>query len=87
MMRNIYFVDTAVYFAHDFPLGSNLRHKSDPGFIFSCSLAVTFAYEQCLLSMGFHPDIWYEAAFFLETHSKQMMDRGVCTHVCLNTVA
>eukprot|EP00794_Sanderia_malayensis_P012786 gene12786-14097_t len=40
---------------------------------------VTFAYEQCLLSMGFHPDIWYEAALFLETHSKQMMERGDIT--------
>lgn len=38
---------------------------------------VTFAYEQALLSMGFHPDIWYEAALFLESHSKQMMERGV----------
>lgn len=40
---------------------------------------VTFAYEQALLSMGFHPDIWYEAALFLESHSKQMMERGDIT--------
>ena len=45
-------------------------------------LLVTFAYEQALLSMGFHPDIWYEAALFLESHSKQMMERGV-SFTCL----
>eukprot|EP00795_Rhopilema_esculentum_P005315 gene5315-484_t len=40
---------------------------------------VTFAYEQALLTMGFHPDMWYEAALFLESHSKQMMERGDIT--------
>ncbi|KAF4513873.1 UNVERIFIED_CONTAM: hypothetical protein B566_EDAN017209 [Ephemera danica] len=37
---------------------------------------VMFAYEQCLLCMGHHPDIWYESALFLEHSSKLLAEKG-----------
>ena len=37
-----------------------------------------FAYEQCLLVLGHHPDIWYEAAQYLEQSSKLLAEKGVC---------
>uniref|UniRef100_UPI00358F54D8 cleavage stimulation factor subunit 3 isoform X2 n=1 Tax=Myxine glutinosa TaxID=7769 RepID=UPI00358F54D8 len=37
---------------------------------------VMFAYEQCLLVLGHHPDIWYEAAQFLEQSSKVLSEKG-----------
>ncbi|XP_063217787.1 protein suppressor of forked [Bacillus rossius redtenbacheri] len=37
---------------------------------------VMFAYEQCLLCLGHHPDIWYEAAQFLEQSSKLLTEKG-----------
>ncbi|XP_070535055.1 cleavage stimulation factor subunit 3-like [Ptychodera flava] len=37
---------------------------------------VMFAYEQCLLCLGHHPDIWYEAAQYLEQSSKLMSEKG-----------
>jgi len=37
---------------------------------------VMFAFEQCLLCYGFHPDVWYEAAAFLEDKSRELMERG-----------
>ncbi|XP_064490288.1 cleavage stimulation factor subunit 3-like isoform X2 [Ornithodoros turicata] len=37
---------------------------------------VMFAYEQGLLCLGHHPDIWYEAALFLEHSSKLLTDKG-----------
>ncbi|ESO84817.1 hypothetical protein LOTGIDRAFT_236052 [Lottia gigantea] len=37
---------------------------------------VMFAYEQCLLCLGHHPDIWYEAAAFLEQSSKILVEKG-----------
>lgn len=40
--------------------------------------AVMFAYEQCLLVLGHHPDIWYEAAQYLEQSSKLLAEKGVC---------
>lgn len=40
-------------------------------------LAVMFAYEQCLLVLGHHPDIWYEAAQYLEQSSKLLAEKGV----------
>ena len=36
-----------------------------------------FAYEQCLLCLGHHPDIWIEAAVFLEQASKLLTEKGV----------
>lgn len=40
-------------------------------------VAVMFAYEQCLLVLGHHPDIWYEAAQYLEQSSKLLAEKGV----------
>ncbi|KAL3882786.1 hypothetical protein ACJMK2_029149 [Sinanodonta woodiana] len=37
---------------------------------------VMFAYEQCLLCLGFHPDIWIEAASYLEQSSKILTEKG-----------
>uniref|UniRef100_A0A672RNY0 Cleavage stimulation factor subunit 3 n=1 Tax=Sinocyclocheilus grahami TaxID=75366 RepID=A0A672RNY0_SINGR len=37
---------------------------------------VMFAYEQCLLVLGHHPDIWYEAAQYLEQSSKLLAEKG-----------
>ncbi|KAK6169592.1 hypothetical protein SNE40_020613 [Patella caerulea] len=37
---------------------------------------VMFAYEQCLLCLGHHPDIWYEAASYLEQSSKILAEKG-----------
>lgn len=37
---------------------------------------VMFAYEQCLLCLGFHADIWYEAALFLQNSSKAFAEKG-----------
>jgi cleavage stimulation factor subunit 3 len=36
-----------------------------------------FAYEQCLLCLGHHPDIWYEAASYLEHSSRILSEKGV----------
>lgn len=42
-----------------------------------------FAYEQCLLVLGHHPDIWYEAAQYLEQSSKLLAEKGVRRpHLC-----
>ena len=38
---------------------------------------VMFAFEQCLLCLGHHPDVWYEAAQFLEQSSKLLTEKGV----------
>ena len=37
---------------------------------------VIFAYEQCLLVMGHHPELWYEAAQFLVRMSRDLTDAG-----------
>ena len=36
-----------------------------------------FAYEQCLLCLAYHPDIWIEAAAYLEQSSKILTEKGV----------
>jgi cleavage stimulation factor subunit 3 len=36
-----------------------------------------FAFEQCLLCLGHHSDIWYEAAQFLDHSSKVLAEKGV----------
>lgn len=38
---------------------------------------VMFAFEQCLLCVGHHPDIWYEASQFLDQSSKLLIEKGV----------
>jgi len=35
-----------------------------------------FAYEQCLLCLGHHPDIWVEAASFLQETAKILQEKG-----------
>ena len=37
---------------------------------------VIFAYEQCLLVMGHHPELWYEAAQYLVRMSRDLTDSG-----------
>ena len=37
---------------------------------------VMFAYEQCLLCLGHHPNIWHEAALFLQDSAKILADKG-----------
>ncbi|RUS90701.1 hypothetical protein EGW08_001505 [Elysia chlorotica] len=37
---------------------------------------VMFAYEQCLLCLGHHPDIWIEAAAYLDQSSKILIEKG-----------
>ncbi|XP_018561901.1 protein suppressor of forked [Anoplophora glabripennis] len=37
---------------------------------------VVFALEQCLLCLGHHPDIWYQAAQFLEYSCKILAEKG-----------
>lgn len=51
-----------------------------PVYLYEASLfvfAVVYAYEQCLQTMGFHPNIWCEAALYLEKVSQKLMDKGV----------
>jgi hypothetical protein len=43
----------------------------------SIYISVMFAYEQCLLCLGHHPDIWYEAASYLEHSSRILSEKGV----------
>ena len=45
---------------------------------FLFSTTVVYAYEQCLQTMGFHSNVWCEAALYLEKVSQQLMDKGVC---------
>ena len=35
-----------------------------------------YAYEQALLTWGHHPDIWYEAALFLERSANLVHEKG-----------
>lgn len=46
---------------------------------------VMFAYEQCLLCLGYHPDIWIEAASYLEQSSKLLSEKGV-SYTCIPTL-
>nr|CAG4641502.1 EOG090X026K [Eurycercus lamellatus] len=38
-----------------------------------------FAFEQCLLCLGHHPHVWYEAALFLQISTKTLSDKGDLT--------
>lgn len=38
---------------------------------------VMFAFEQCLLCLGHHPNVWYEAALFLQESSRILAEKGV----------
>ncbi|PIO72479.1 suppressor of forked protein [Teladorsagia circumcincta] len=37
---------------------------------------VVYAYEQSLLCLGYYPDMWYEAALFLQQAGKQLEEKG-----------
>lgn len=37
---------------------------------------VVFAYEQCILCLGHHPDVWYEYANYLDDKSRWMAEKG-----------
>ncbi|XP_063970903.1 cleavage stimulation factor subunit 3-like [Lytechinus pictus] len=37
---------------------------------------VMFAFEQCLLCLGHHPDVWYEFALYLESASRIFTEKG-----------
>ena len=41
------------------------------------SFTVMFAYEQGLLCLGHHPDMWIEAASYLEHSSRLLTEKGV----------
>ena len=43
-------------------------------------LSVVYAYEQCLLCFGHHPDIWFEYASYVEENSNRMADKGDMNH-------
>nr|CAG4643764.1 EOG090X026K [Lepidurus arcticus] len=55
---------------------SNPLHTEDMGVVIK---RVMFAYEQCLLCLGHHPDVWYEAALFLEQSAKVLQEKGDVT--------
>lgn len=40
-------------------------------------ITVMYAFEQALLALSFYPNIWYQAALFLEDRSRQLFDQGV----------
>lgn len=37
---------------------------------------VIYAYDQALLSLGYYPDIWYEAALFQQEAAQQLAEKG-----------
>ena len=45
--------------------------------VYVCLLVVVYAYNQCLLCFSFLPDIWYEAALFLQRASESIVSVGV----------
>ena len=36
-----------------------------------------FVFEQCLLCFTYHPDVWYDAASYLENTGRDLIERGV----------
>lgn len=52
---------------------SNPLKVEDPALV---ARRVMFAYEQCLLCLGHHPDIWFEAALYLQEASKILAEKG-----------
>nr|CAB3234132.1 cleavage stimulation factor subunit 3 [Phallusia mammillata] len=52
---------------------SNPMRSEDATYI---SKRVMFAYEQSLLCLGHHPDVWYEASQYLSSTSKLMQEKG-----------
>lgn len=52
---------------------SNPLKVEDPALV---GRRVMFAYEQCLLCLGHHPDIWFEGALYLQEASKILAEKG-----------
>jgi len=52
---------------------SNPLKVEDPALV---TKRVMFAYEQALLCLGHHPDIWYEATTTLQESSKTLQEKG-----------
>jgi len=52
---------------------SNPLKVEDPALV---GRRVMFAYEQCLLCLGHHPDIWFEAATYLQDTSRTLQEKG-----------
>lgn len=38
--------------------------------------SVIYAYEQALLALGYHPDIWYEAILFQQQAAQMLGEKG-----------
>lgn len=52
---------------------SNPLQREDPALV---TKRVMFAYEQALLCLSHHADIWYEAASYLQESSKTLQEKG-----------
>jgi len=52
---------------------SNPLKADDPNLVVK---RVMFAFEQCLLCFAYHPDMWYEAASYLENTGRELTERG-----------
>ncbi|XP_023339992.1 protein suppressor of forked [Eurytemora carolleeae] len=52
---------------------SNPLKIEDPGLV---GRRTMFAYEQSLLCLGHHPDIWFEAALYLQETAKVLQEKG-----------
>lgn len=52
-----------------------MKKASFRKFLFSV-FPVVYAYEQSLLCLGYYPDMWYEAALFLQQAGKQLEEKG-----------
>uniref|UniRef100_A0A5S6R1X7 Suf domain-containing protein n=1 Tax=Trichuris muris TaxID=70415 RepID=A0A5S6R1X7_TRIMR len=51
---------------------------------------VVFAYEQALLCLGFHSDLWYEASLYMQEASRRLLEKGdtkFSTHLVNYTTA
>ena len=46
---------------------------------------VMFVFEQCLLCFAYHPDVWYDAASYLENTGRDLIERGVSPFHLLKT--
>ena len=74
MHHAVYGMHHAVYGMHHAVYGIHHGNKSKH---FMFLFIVMFAFEQCLLCFAFHPDMWYEAASYLENTCRELIERGV----------
>lgn len=47
---------------------------------------VMFAIEQCLLCLAHHPDVWHQAAQFLDHSAKLLQEKGVSIFIIFNSI-